>query len=249
MLVSKRFLLSRVKALGLLNGLAATGDAARSLYIPFGLSASEVEDLLRKEIEHQAEPPELARLIANSKTGAALFLSVSKNYLILPPFPIRETYLAQGWATEPLCSLLKHDFRIALILVRLGAYAIGICQGENLVTSKVGTGLVHGRHKKGGSSQMRFQRRREGQIEHFLDRVCGHVRERFEPEAKTVDYMVYGGARTTITALQKRCPFLQQFDNRLLPPLLEIPDPRKAVLESAVSRVWSSTIIEWYDKD
>jgi len=31
----------------------------------------------------------------------------------------------------------------------------------------------------------------------------------------------------------------------VLPPLLDIPDPRQAVLEEAVGRVWSSTVVEW----
>ena len=73
------------------------------------------------------------------------------------------------------------------------------------------------------------------------------LREYLEPQAKTLEYIVYGGARTTLQSLQKHCPFLQQFDNRLLPPLLDIPPPHRAVLEAAVSRVWSSRIYEWYE--
>jgi hypothetical protein len=156
-------------------------------------------------------------------------------------------YSAQGYAVEPLRSLLRHDFRVALILVRLGAYAIGLCQGESLVSSKVGTGLIHGRHKKGGSSQQRFQRHREKQIESFLNRVCSHSREQLEAPARTLDYLVYGGARTTISSLRKRCSFLGQFDGRTLPPLLDIPEPRKVVLETAIGRVWASILIEWHD--
>ena len=129
--------------------------------------------------------------------------------------------------------------------MRLGAYAIGICDGENLVSSKVGTGLVHGRHRQGGSSAHRFERHRDKQIEYFLTRVCQHAREQLEPQAKALDYVVYGGAWTTILLLQKQCPFLGQFDEPTLPPLLDIPEPRQAVLETAVNRVWSSTVIEW----
>jgi len=121
----------------------------KSLYVSIGLSLREVENVL----EQQAISPELAELTAGSKTGAVIFCSPSRIYLIKPPFPITETHFAQGCATEPLHSMLKHDYMVALILVRLGAYAIGLCQGENLISSKVGTGLVHARHKKGGSSQ------------------------------------------------------------------------------------------------
>ena len=166
-------------------------------------------------------------------------------HLVLPPFPIAEEYMTNGCDIEPLRSLLSHDFLIALVLVRLGAYSIGICRGTELIDSKTGTGLVHARHKKGGSSQARFARHREKQIEQFLIRVCGHAREQIEPHARSLDDLVYGGARTTILLLRKRCPFMNQFDDRILRMLLDIPDPRKVVLEKAVSTVWSTDVIEW----
>ena len=246
--VSRRFFLSRLKMIDFLTKLEATNDAtARSLYLPPGLSLPETEHLLEQAVSPQAIPANLAKMASASKTGASLFWGSSLKYLVLPPFPIAGKPAFQGYDVEPLRSLLKTDFRVALILVRLGAYAVGICKGENLVTSKVGTALVHARHKKGGSSQQRFQRHRGKQIESFLTRVCHHAQERFEPQARTVNYVVYGGAWTTILSLQKRCPFLGWFDDRILPPLLDIPEPRQAVLEAAVSRVWSSSIIEWHD--
>jgi hypothetical protein len=195
---------------------------------------------------HPQNPlPQLVETAASSKTGAVLFWSPSRGYLITPPLPITEQLIEPGYFVGPLRALLQHDFRVALLLVRLGSYAVGLCQGESLIASKVGTGLVHGRHKKGGSSQQRFQRHREKQMEAFLNRVCAHFQERLEHQA--VDYMVYGGAWTTIMSLQKRCPFLQRFDNRLLPPLLDIPDPRQPVLETVITRVWSSRITEWQE--
>jgi peptide subunit release factor 1 (eRF1) len=129
--------------------------------------------------------------------------------------------------------------------VRLGTYAIGVSGGENLVSCKTGTGLVHGRHRQGGSSAHRFERHRDKQIEYFLTRVCQHIREQWEPHAKTLDYVVYGGAWTTMQLLQKRCPFLERLATPALPPLLDIPEPNRSVLETAVKRVWSSTVMEW----
>ena len=168
-------------------------------------------------------------------------------YLALPPFPLSEEYITNGYDVGPLRSLLSQDFLIALVLIRLGAYSIGICQGTELIDSKTGTGLVHARHKKGGSSQARFARHREKQIEQFLNRVCGHVREHIEPRARSLDYLVYGGARTTILSLRKQCSFLSQFDDRILRMLLDIPEPRQAVLEKAIGTVWSTDVIEWCD--
>ena len=249
MLVSKRFRLGRRKMLDFIEHLEEADDKAASVYLPPGLPLSEVENWLGKIPETRAMPAGLSELATRSDTGAVLFWGSSQKYLVLPPFPITEKYFSHGYDVNPLRSLLERDFAVALILIRMGAYAIGLCQGEKLITSKVGTGLVHARHKKGGSSQRRFERHREKQIEYFLKRVCGHVRERFEPHARTLDYIVYGGARTTILLLQKQCLFLRQFDSRTLPWLLDIPEPRRAVLEATIARVWSSSVTEWYENE
>jgi len=245
MLISKRSHLGRLKMLDFLDELALTEGKAISLYLPQGTTQDRVENLLGNVFLASAIPPGVAEAAAGSRTGAVFFWSPSRMYLVLPPFPIAEEYMTNGYDVEPLRSLLSHDFLIALVLVRLGAYSIGICRGTELIDSKTGTGLVHARHKKGGSSQARFARHREKQIEQFLIRVCGHAREHIEPHARSLDYLVYGGARTTILLLRKRCPFLSQFDNRILRMLLDIPDPRQAVLGKAVSTVWSTDVIEW----
>ncbi len=230
-----------------LNELEGTADpAAVSVYLPPGLSAPEIEDLLMKTTL-QSLPGELAQTAAGSGNGTALFWGSQRKCLVLPLFPLRERMIFNGIVTTPLRQLLDSDFKIGLVLVHLGSYAIGICQGEKLITSKVGTGLVHGRHKKGGSSQQRFQRRRQNQAHEFLDRVCRHVREQLAPYAPAIDYIAYGGPRQTVLLLRKRCPFLKLLEDRTL-PLLEVPSLRQKVLEATVSRVWSSCIIEWQEE-
>ena len=235
--------------LGFLDELALTEGKAISLYLPQRTLQAKVENLLGRVFAATAIPPGMAEVIASSGIGAAIFWTPLQTYLVLPPFPIVEEYITNGYDVGPLHSLLSHDFLIALVLVRLGAYSIGICQGTKLIDSNTGTGLVHARHKKGGSSQARFARHREKQIEQFLDRVCGHVREHIEPHARSLDYLVYGGARTTILSLRKQCPFLRQFEDRVLRTLLDIPEPRKAVLEKAIGTVWSTDVIEWCEDD
>lgn len=246
-MISRKFFLRRSKMPEFLNELEQITDpTAVSLYLPFGLSAPEIESLLA-EAEIQSYPGELAQVAAGSGSGTGLFWGSQRKCLVLPPFPLKEKTVSSGYLTEPLRRLIDRDFRIGLILVHLGSYAIGLCQGEKLITSKVGTGLIHGRHKKGGSSQQRFQRRRENQVQEFLDRVGRHAQEQLEPQASQLDYIVYGGPRQTILQLKKRCPFLKSFEDRTL-PLLNVPSLRQKVLEAAVSRVWSSGIIEWLEE-
>jgi hypothetical protein len=245
--LAKRSRHTRSQALVFLDGLARAGGQAISVYVPRGTPRPQAENLLNKVFAAVPAPPDMVEAVGSSEMGAALFRSPPKTYLVLPPFPVIEEYITDGYDVGPLRSLLSRDLVIGLILVRLGSYSVGVCRGTELLDSKTGTGLVHARHHKGGSSQARFARHRQKQIEQFLVRVCGHARERIGPHARSLDYLVYGGARSTILLLRKQCPFLGQFDGRVLRMLLDIPDPRQPVLEKAVSAVWSTDIIKFSD--
>lgn len=248
MLSAKQFKLTRNKMLTYLDELEQDGDSATTLYLPAGMSANEIDSYLKQIPAIISVNADVIKNIVTSQTGVAIFWGQTQKRLIIPPFPIKDKYLIAGYDITPLRALLTSNYIIGVVLVRLGNYSIGICEGETLILHKTGTGLVHSRHRQGGSSAARFQRRREDQTHHFLERVGQHAREMFEPNIKKLDYFIYGGARTTIQQLQKQCDFLRQFDDRLLPPLLEIPDPRFNILEKAVTQIWSSGVIEWQEK-
>jgi len=233
--------------LQLLDELEDAESPATSLYIPHDLPASEVEKTLKAPLGPGVEEviSDIAEAVGRSKTGTVILWGEQGKYLVLPPFPIKEKLFASGYDVEPLRALLQQDLTVALILLRLGAYAVGVFQGEKLVSSKVGTGLVHSRHKKGGSSAHRFERHREKQIEYFFTRVCHHVQERLEPYLQRLDYVIYGGERHTLLSFRKQCHFLQQLDERTLGTLLNVREPKQAALEAAITQVWSSEVIQW----
>jgi hypothetical protein len=232
----------------LIGGLKATAsENAYMLYLPPGLANAEIENYTKILGESPETIVTVSESVISSKTGAVIIWGPSQKLLLIPPFPISEKPIMGSKVLEQLHKLLSQEYIIALVLVRLGSYAIGVYRGEKRLRSKVGTGLVHGRHRQGGSSAHRFERHRDKQIEYFLTRVCQHAREQIEPYAKSLDYIVYGGARTTIQLLQKQCHLLNKLETPALPPLLDIPEPRQLVLENAISRVWSSTICEWQE--
>jgi len=245
MLTPKRYKLGRSKMLAYLDFLDATDEPAITLHLAPNTSREELSAYLERTPVGADCAAELGREIAVARTGSVLFWGETQKRLVVPPFPRGERYLTDGYDTAPLRAMLMCDYRIGIVLVRLGSFSLGICEGDRLVEHKTGTGLVHGRQRQGGSSSARFQRRREEQAHHFLERVAAHVEEKFAPYAKKLDFVVYGGARTTIEELRKVSTFLRQFDDRLLPPLLTIPEPRYEVLEQAVSDVWSSRVTEW----
>ena len=245
MVVSSRCKINRPKLLRLLEELEAASGSATSLYIPPGMPVPEIERMLNIASVGEEVLTDVSKLVSRSATGAVLFWDEQGKCLVLPPFPITEKLFGSGYDVEPLRSLLQREFMVALILLRLGAYAIGVFRGEKLLSSKVGTGHIHSRHRKGGSSQRRFERGREKQIEYFFDRVCSRVRERLEPYIGQLDYVVYGGERHTLLSFRKQCQFLRAIDDRTLRSSVNVREPKQATLEAAIDEVWSSEVIWW----
>jgi len=138
-----------------------------------------------------------------------------------------------GPVTGDLLAHVARERTVGVLLVRLGGHAAGVFEGARLVDSKVGTRLVHGRNRKGGSSSGRFARRREGQARVALQaaaEVAARVL-RGPAEAGALEAVVLGGDRRALGTVLA--------DGRLaaLGPLaadrvLDVPDPRLSVLES-----------------
>jgi hypothetical protein len=248
MLKPKKRILTRAKTLDYLKELAGvTGGKAVKLCLPPQLPPNETQNVCKLGDIPADVHPHFIEVATGSRTGCYVFWSAGQKCLVVPSFPISEKQVTQTLDLAQIRSRLEKDLVIAVVLVRLGSYAIGVYRGEKRLGSKVGTGLVHGRHRQGGSSAHRFERHRDKQIEYFMTRVCQHAREQIEPYVKSLDYIVYGGARTTILTLQKSCPLLERLETPALQPLLDIPEPRQAVLENAVKRIWSSTVYEWQE--
>ena len=196
---SNRYTMPKIRLLHLLEELHAESVDVASLCIPAGSSKEETEGMLESVVDLKSAPQDLSKSIADSPTGAMLFWGPRHRYLIMPPFPINEMKFSKTCEIKPLSSLLHKEYLIGLVVVRLGEYCVGVFKGDKMLSSKVGTGLVHGRHHKGGSSAHRFERHREKQEQILFTRVCAHARELFEPYAGSLNYLVYGGVKETVS--------------------------------------------------
>jgi hypothetical protein len=248
MLSATRYELTRARLTHFLEELKASSLETASLCIPPGSSRIDIEGMLETILGAGPVPEDISESISGSPTGAVLFWGPHHRYLVMPPFPLHDKRVSNTCEIEPLRSLLHREFLFGLVVVRSGAFTISVIQGEAIITRQAGTGLVHSRHRQGGSSAHRFERHREKQMETFFTRVCGHVREQLEPYANQLEYIIYGGTRETVTDFRKQCHFLRQFDNRVIDRLLNIREPRKSGLEEAVQEAWSSRVIRFDEK-
>ena len=148
-----------------------------------------------------------------------------------PPFPPVSTdtsspaNAARGLAEHALAKRT-----VGVLLVRLGGYAAGVFTGSppELMASKTGSRLVHGRSAAGGWSQQRFARRREKQAAEALKDAADAAVSVFT--TARLDAVVLGGDKRTIASLRgdpRLVPYLGLATDRFL----TVPDPRLAVLK------------------
>lgn len=144
-----------------------------------------------------------------------------------PPFSRRYDGSAEVGAFASACGPPE---LWGILLVRKGGFAVARLEGERIVESKVGQRHVQGRTKAGGQSQQRFARRRDNQARVAYEAAADHA-------ARIIGHvpvLVVGGDHTAVDAVLE--------DSRLRPaaagvcgPFLTVPDPRRGVLETAIS--------------
>ena len=161
------------------------------------------------------------------------------------PFPP----LPAGWASEqPVAAIVAHAQAprvIAILLVRLGGYAAGVFDGDELIASKVGSRQVHGRSAAGGWSQHRFARRREGQVKVALAKAADTAAEVVLPLLSRLDAVVTGGDRQALQTVLAD-PRLSRMRPLVTMRILDVPDPRARVLRNSLqaSRAIRVTLTE-----
>ena len=132
--------------------------------------------------------------------------------------------------------------RLGLLLARKGAVAVGIANGPELVTSKVDTHYVQGRTAAGGWSQQRFARRRDNQAKAAAADGAGIVGRLLLPEVRGLAALVTGGDRSAVDAILA-VPQLAPVAVLRSGRLLDVPEPRHAVLVSAVASARAVSIL------
>jgi peptide subunit release factor 1 (eRF1) len=153
-----------------------------------------------------------------------------------PPFPplTPDQHGARdGFDPSPLLAHVECDRTVGVVLVRLGGHAVGIFEGRALRASKVGSRLVHGRHRAGGSSANRFARRRGNQARAALIAAADTaVALLAEPaRAGELDAVVRGGDRRALEEVLAD-PRLADVARLAVERVLEVPDPRRKVLDA-----------------
>jgi hypothetical protein len=187
----------------------------------------------------------LHAIAAESETGSVLFRTGAALSLILPPFPFEAAADFGAIEPAPLLESLARPRTLAVMLLRLGGFSVGVFRGPVLVESKTGTRFVKNRHRKGGQSQRRFDRIREKQVHELFGKACEAAQQHLLPYEAEVQHVLFGGDRHTLHAFRKECRYFERFGERVLRRVLPVAgDPRKASLEAAPREIWASELYE-----
>ena len=175
--------------------------------------------------------------------GGVVFEGAGGTARCAPPFPpVEAPAEVEGFAPEALLEHVARERRVGVLLVRLGGAAAGVFSGDELVDSKVETRLVHGRHRKGGSSARRFERRRAGQARVALQAAADVAARVILPAAGSLDAVVLGGDRRAL-AIVLEDPRLGPLRALAVERVLEVPEPRLDVLRATPER-FRATMVE-----
>jgi hypothetical protein len=122
-----------------------------------------------------------------------------------------------------------------ILLVRKGGFAVARLSGAELAEHKIGQRHVQGRTKAGGQSQQRFARRRDNQARAAYDAAADHAARIL---GTTLSALVTGGDRGAVDAVLSD-PRLAAASSSRTTLWLDTPDPKRAVLDTAVVDAFS----------
>ena len=227
--------------LGLLDDLETSGEGVHTIYLTPG--ASDISRFLPEEEPSKLQAESAIAQVGSSETGVALFLMQDKTVAVTPPFPLSTDMLADGAMTTPLRRLLDADLMTAVVMLRLGRYAVGVLRGDSLVATKTATRHVKSRHRAGGQSQRRFERSRERLVREIYDKACQVAQDVISPYLRELDYVMLGGERHTVNSFVKRCRFLQDLSGKTLKRRVAVDQPNQKALESIHREVWKSRVV------
>ena len=121
--------------------------------------------------------------------------------------------------------------RFAFAVVRSDTFAMGTYEGTERVAFEGFTSDVKGAHSKGGFSQGRFERRREGQIDDHLKKATRELA--VVADASDVDRVIVVGERSVLGEVREHADITDVSDATGKP---------KAALEDAFRDFWTARI-------
>jgi len=191
-----------------LKSFHAPAGGLLTAYLPSGTQLSGV--ISEKVLERVEEETLILLDRLEPETGLVLFYDLHRMICeaIAPPFPVTSPTWQFGDSFEVslLEEILSKDYRMLVLVLHAGESFIGftpdaqVFDMEEFIRSS-----VKEKHSKGGFSQRRFERLREEDIAHHMDKVLEALYRILE-ENKLIDCVILSGDFQLIEEIRKRLP-------------------------------------------
>lgn len=192
-----------------LKSFHAPADDLLTAYLPSGTRLSGV---ISEKVLERVEEENLTLLDRlETETGLVLFYDIHRMICeaIAPPFPVTSSswQLGDSFEVSLLEEILNKDYRMLVLVLHAGESFIGFAPDARVFdTEELIRSSVKEKHSKGGFSQRRFERLREEDIEHHMDKVIEAL-DRVLEENKLIDCVILSGDFQLIGEIRKRLPF------------------------------------------
>jgi peptide subunit release factor 1 (eRF1) len=192
-----------------INSFRSSAEDLLTVYLPSGTHLSKV---LNAKIRDRIEEKTLTLIERlDSETGIVFFYDFHRMVCeaVAPPFPISSSAwrLGDRFETSTLEEVLNKDYRMLALVLHAGESFIGFAPDARFFdTGELVRSSVKEKHSKGGFSQRRFERLREEDIAHHMDKVFETLDKVLE-ENSPIDYAILSGDPQLIKEAQRRLPF------------------------------------------
>lgn len=191
-----------------LSSFLSPSEELLTVYLPSGTRLSAVLPEKTLELVEEDTRALLDRL--DTETGVVFFYDLHRmiSEAIVPPFPVSSSawYLQNNFETAPLKENMSSSCRMLVLVLHAGESFIGFAPDARVFdTEEFVKSSVKEKHSKGGFSQRRFERLREEDIAHHMDKVFETLDKVLE-ENSPIDCIILNGDTLLIREAEKRLP-------------------------------------------
>ena len=232
--MSETFRLSQKEALEFTGRLSSFNSGKEDLLTIYG---SDGDQSVLTEVPF----PEFDKLINKDRAGNGFALFCDRGsqllpgFVVIPPFPVESSFTSKGrsFDTAGISDLIGSERVAAFVLAHAGESYIGITDPGTVIHGELVRTGVKEKHSKGGWSQKRFERLREEDIRHHVEKVRESFDSMMNLHAGMADHLVLMGDRQLAEAITGNCSLKRIIRNTDI-------NPERHCGEALKKEIWSS---------
>ncbi len=157
------------------------------------------------------------------------------NYLIIPPFPIENSYnRGKKFNLEQLKQQLSDGPSLRVIDLHAGTSTVGFLKDGEFENFEKIKSNVKSKHSKGGFSQGRFERNRKKQIEEHVDKVI----EKMGEFSESLDYTILAGNDRMTSMMEDKA----HIEGSVLEKSLNLSDIKSSKREDYLKKIFGARL-------